>query len=58
MYPLQIPGALELLVILLMVAIPVAFIVLVVSLFRRRRSRIEALEERVRDLESELEAAE
>lgn len=53
MYPLQLPGAPELIVIVLIFALPVAVIALVVMFFKRRRGRLEALEARVRDLEAE-----
>lgn len=51
--PLQVPGATELLVIvLIMLAIPAGLILLGVSLLRRRGSRIDELEARVEALES------
>lgn len=54
--PLQLPGAAELLVIvlifLILLAIPAGLVLLGVHLLRRRGSRIDELEARVEELES------
>ncbi|MFB6071136.1 MAG: hypothetical protein ABEJ76_08945 [Halanaeroarchaeum sp.] len=64
--PLQVPGGVELIVILLVVllllAVPLGLVAVVVWALRRRRgqvegidSRVEALDERIEDVESRLE---
>lgn len=57
-FPLQLPSAPELLVILLIVLVLVGIPVGVVLLLRRRRPRTEALQDRVDELESQLDATE
>lgn len=56
--PLQMPGAIELAIIgvifLVMVGSLVGLLAIGVYLVRRRRGRVEELEARVEDLESEL----
>lgn len=52
MYPLQVPGAIELLIVLVMFAVPVLLVAAVVVLLRGRRNRIADLETRIEELES------
>ncbi|WP_439027959.1 hypothetical protein [Haloarchaeobius sp. DT45] len=54
MIPLQALGAPEILVILLVFAIPVAIVGAAVYLLRNRAGKVEELERRVDELEAEL----
>ncbi|WP_267641337.1 hypothetical protein [Haloarchaeobius amylolyticus] len=54
MIPLQVPGGPEILVMLLVLAIPLAIVAAVVVLLRNRSGRVEELETRVAELEAEL----
>ena len=53
MLPLQIPGGPELLVILFMFLVPLAVVGAVVYVLRRRSDRVEELESRIEELESD-----
>lgn len=61
-FPLQLPGGVELFVILLILVVPIAFVVavaLAVFLYGRRNSAPDAdLERRIADLESRVRAIE
>jgi len=56
--PLQLPGGMELLVVLMIFLIPAAFLVAIVGgvvyLLRRRSGRLEELESRIEELEAEM----